>query len=104
MTSTLCAHLRVVIADLCIHTGAEGFYRVTVLLHRLQFAFTISYHYLFPQLTMGLALIIVVFKTVSILRNSPLANVCGTILGTNLWHQFCVWRCNRHSHGIPVRY
>ena len=24
--------------------------------HRLQFAFTITYHYLFPQLTMGLAL------------------------------------------------
>ena len=27
--------------------------------HRLQFAFTIVYHYLFPQLTMGLALLIV---------------------------------------------
>jgi len=31
--------------------------------HRLQFAFTIMYHYLFPQLTMGLALLIVVMKT-----------------------------------------
>ncbi len=30
--------------------------------HRLQFAFTIIYHYLFPQLTMGLALLIVVMK------------------------------------------
>ena len=30
--------------------------------HRLQFAFTIVYHYLFPQLTMGLALVIVVLK------------------------------------------
>src|SRR5262245_5528360 len=29
---------------------------------RLQFAFTITYHYLFPQLTMGLAWIIVYFK------------------------------------------
>ena len=29
---------------------------------RLQFAFTISYHYLFPQLTMGLAWIIVYFR------------------------------------------
>lgn len=34
------------------------------LLHRLQFAFTISYHYLFPQLTMGLALLIVLFKAI----------------------------------------
>lgn len=30
--------------------------------HRVQFAFTIIYHYLFPQLTMGLALLIVVMK------------------------------------------
>jgi cytochrome d ubiquinol oxidase subunit I len=29
---------------------------------RLQFAFTITFHYLFPQLTMGLSLIIVYFK------------------------------------------
>ncbi len=34
--------------------------------HRLQFAFTIVYHYLFPQLTMGLALLIVVMKAVGL--------------------------------------
>jgi len=33
-----------------------------LLLHRIHFAFTITYHYLFPQLTMGLALLIVVFS------------------------------------------
>ncbi len=32
-------------------------------LHRFHFAFTVSYHYLFPQLTMGLALLIVILKT-----------------------------------------
>ncbi len=31
--------------------------------HRLQFAFTVTFHYLFPQLTMGLALLIVILKT-----------------------------------------
>ena len=31
-------------------------------LHRIQFAFTITFHYLFPQLTMGMAPLIVVFK------------------------------------------
>lgn len=36
------------------------------LIHRLQFAFTITYHYLFPQLTMGLGLLIVVLKTVAL--------------------------------------
>jgi cytochrome d ubiquinol oxidase subunit I len=30
--------------------------------HRLQFGFTAAYHYLFPQLTMGLALLIVLWK------------------------------------------
>lgn len=35
-------------------------------LHRLQFAFTVTFHYLFPQLTMGLALLIVVLKTVAL--------------------------------------
>src|SRR5580698_926938 len=34
----------------------------TIFWSRLQFAFTISYHYLFPQLTMGLVWIIVYFK------------------------------------------
>jgi cytochrome d ubiquinol oxidase subunit I len=34
--------------------------------HRLHFAFTISYHYLFPQLTMGLALLIVILKTLAL--------------------------------------
>ena len=33
-----------------------------LLWHRIQFAFTVTYHYLFPQLTMGLALLIVIFK------------------------------------------
>jgi cytochrome d ubiquinol oxidase subunit I len=35
-------------------------------LHRLHFAFTITFHYLFPQLTMGLALLIVVLKTIAL--------------------------------------
>jgi cytochrome d ubiquinol oxidase subunit I len=36
-----------------------------LLWHRIQFAFTVTYHYLFPQLTMGLALIIVVLKVMA---------------------------------------
>jgi cytochrome d ubiquinol oxidase subunit I len=39
-----------------------------LLLHRLHFGFTVTYHYLFPQLTMGLALLIVVLKTIAITR------------------------------------
>jgi cytochrome bd ubiquinol oxidase subunit I len=33
---------------------------------RIQFAFTATFHYLFPQLTMGLALLIVVLKTIAL--------------------------------------
>src|SRR5580658_169200 len=36
------------------------------LIHRLHFAFTITFHYLFPQLTMGLGLLIVALKTVAL--------------------------------------
>ena len=36
------------------------------LIHRLHFAFTITFHYLFPQLTMGLGLLIVVLKSVAL--------------------------------------
>jgi cytochrome d ubiquinol oxidase subunit I len=34
--------------------------------HRIHFAFTASYHYLFPQLTIGLGLLIVILKTVAL--------------------------------------
>jgi cytochrome d ubiquinol oxidase subunit I len=40
-----------------------------VLIHRLQFGFTISYHYLFPQLTLGLGPLIVVLKTLALKTN-----------------------------------
>ena len=33
---------------------------------RLQFAFTVTFHYIFPQLTMGLALLLVVLKTLAL--------------------------------------
>jgi cytochrome d ubiquinol oxidase subunit I len=35
-------------------------------IHRLHFAFTITFHYIFPQLTMGLALLLVVLKTLAL--------------------------------------
>lgn len=45
-----------------------------LLLHRIHFAFTITYHYLFPQLTMGLALLIVVLKTIALTRRDDRYN------------------------------
>lgn len=45
-----------------------------LLVHRLHFAFTVTFHYLFPQLTMGLAPLIVVLKTLGLRRNDPTYN------------------------------
>src|SRR5262245_55286722 len=54
---------------------------------RFQFAFTVTYHYLFPQLTMGLALVIVLFKAIALrtgdARYHDAARFWGRIFGIN---------------------
>jgi cytochrome d ubiquinol oxidase subunit I len=42
--------------------------------HRLHFAFTITFHYIFPQLTMGLALLIFILKTLALRTGDDLYN------------------------------
>jgi cytochrome bd ubiquinol oxidase subunit I len=58
-----------------------------LLIHRLHFAFTATFHYLFPQLTMGLALLIVVLKTIALRRNNSVydeaARFWAKIFGIN---------------------
>jgi cytochrome d ubiquinol oxidase subunit I len=58
-----------------------------LLWHRIQFAFTITYHYLFPQLTMGLALLMVVLKVVALRtaneRYNEVARFWARIFGLN---------------------
>lgn len=51
-----------------------------LLIHRLHFAFTITYHYLFPQLTMGLAPLIVIFKTLAIWKRDEKYNHAARFL------------------------
>ncbi len=55
--------------------------------HRLHFAFTITYHYLFPQLTMGLALLILIFKSAALRtsdhKDDAAARFWARILGIN---------------------
>ncbi len=54
---------------------------------RFQFAFTIMFHYLFPQLTMGLALLILVVKTIALFRGDEhyhhVARFWARIFGIN---------------------
>ncbi len=49
----------------------------SALFSRLQFAFTIAYHYLFPQLTMGLALLLLILKTLSLWRKDERYNTAA---------------------------
>jgi cytochrome bd ubiquinol oxidase subunit I len=55
--------------------------------HRLQFGFTMAFHYLFPQLTMGLALLLVIFKVLALRRDDArydeLARFWARIFGIN---------------------
>ena len=55
--------------------------------HRLHFAFTITFHYIFPQLTMGLALLLVYLKTKALRTNDEhynrAARFWGRIFGIN---------------------
>ena len=59
----------------------------TAFWHRIQFGFTITYHYLFPQLTMGLALLLVVFKVLALRTRDPrydeVTRFWGRIFGIN---------------------
>ncbi len=48
---------------------------------RLQFAFTVTYHYLFPMLTMGLAFLIFVLKTIFMRNGNELYNKAARFWG-----------------------
>jgi len=58
-----------------------------LLIHRLHFAFTVTFHYLFPQLTMGLAPLIVILKTLALRtgdeRYTQAARFWARIFGIN---------------------
>lgn len=52
-----------------------------VTIDRIHFAFTIVFHYLFPQLTMGLSLLIVILKTVALRTSKEEYNVAARFWG-----------------------
>ncbi|MBI3003938.1 MAG: cytochrome ubiquinol oxidase subunit I [Ignavibacteriales bacterium] len=52
-----------------------------LLISRLQFAFTIMFHYIFPQLTMGLGLLIVVMKWIALRKNDERYNESARFWG-----------------------
>jgi cytochrome bd ubiquinol oxidase subunit I len=72
----------------------------STILSRLQFAFTIAYHYLFPQFTMGLALLLVILKTLYLWRKDERFNV-----STHFWGKiFAVTFVLGVVTGIPMEF
>ena len=74
-----------------------------VVLHRLQFAFTIIYHYLFPVLTMGLALPHRRDEGPRPAQGRRAVERRGAVLDPDLRHQLRGRRGDRHPDGVPVR-
>ena len=70
-------------------------------LHRLHFAFTITFHYLFPQLTMGLAPLIVILKTMALRTREP-ATTMRRAFGPGSSPSTSRWSSYWHPDGIPV--
>ena len=54
------------------------------ILARIQFAFTIGFHYLFPQLTMGMALLLVILKSLYLWRKDERYNISARFWGKSL--------------------
>src|SRR5262249_34344476 len=71
-----------------------------VLLSRLHFAFTAVFHYVFPPLTMGLAMFLVLLKTRALLPGGQIANE-----GVRFWSRiFAVTFIMGIVTGIPLEF
>lgn len=71
--------------------------------HRLQFAFTVIYHYLFPQLIMGLAPVLVLWKWRALRPGNERYARAVRFLVPHLRPQLRARRRDRHPDGVPVR-
>jgi cytochrome d ubiquinol oxidase subunit I len=71
-----------------------------LLWHRIQFGFTISFHYLFPQLTMGLALLILVLKLAGLKTGDERYHECARFWGRIFGINFAVGVVT----GIPLEF
>jgi cytochrome d ubiquinol oxidase subunit I len=71
-----------------------------LVVHRLHFAFTITFHYLFPQLTMGLALLILVLKSMAMYTGNEHYNLAARFWGKIFAINFAIGVVT----GIPMEF
>jgi cytochrome d ubiquinol oxidase subunit I len=68
--------------------------------HRFQFGFTVTFHYIFPQLTMGLAFLIVLLKIQALRKSSTAHDECARFWARILGINFAVGVVT----GIPLEF
>jgi len=73
-------------------------------LDRLQFAFTVTFHYIFPHLTIGLALLIVALKVLVLAKRNELYSDLARFWMDIFAVKFAMGSRNRHPYGIPIRH
>src|SRR5215472_9633452 len=75
-----------------------------LLLSRIQFAFTISFHIIFPSFTIGLAAWLTVLEALALATGRPVYRVVFEFWLKILWRR--VWFGSRlgHRDGLPVRH
>lgn len=88
----------------CLHfqhtAGMESAMDATLFFHRFQFAFTVSYHYLFPQFTMGMAFLVLVLKTLALRTGEPRYEASARFWGKLLGLSFAMGVIT----GIPMEF
>ncbi len=66
-------------------------------LSRIQFAFTVSFHIIFPSITIGLATLIALWEGLWLKTGNPVVSATGQILDQtfchHLWHGGSVGHC-----------
>ena len=83
------------------HKGASMESALT--LDRLHFAFTVTFHYIFPQLTMGLALLLVYLKTKALRTGDEHYNRAASFWARIFGITFTLGVVTGNTDGVSVR-
>jgi Cytochrome bd terminal oxidase subunit I len=75
-----------------------------LVLSRLQFAFTVSFHIIFPSFTIGLAAWLTVLEALHLARPGARRTAYFLSSGSDFWHRLRAWCRLRHRDGLRVRY
>ncbi len=70
------------------------------LLSRIQFALTVSFHFIYPPLSMGLGVMLIVMGIIYLRTKDPMWRRLVILLGEGVWLDLCFRCSHRHCAGI----